>query len=122
MNQPINALQGDCWIVFIPPESEQAKEDHFTTIEERLARQYRTIAPYLRADDPLCAKVLNAGLNPGRFETYKVLFPFFREASVFGLPRVPGKLRSWLAPALFAGFEFGKHFPVKAEGTIESHE
>lgn len=91
----------------------------FVTEEQRAARAFDTFAPFWRLNDPLCARVLRDGLNPNQFRWTKAIFPLFREASLFQVPRSAQSLPSWQPFAFFAGREFGQGFPDRGVALLE---
>jgi len=70
----------------------------------------------------LCARLLADGANPRQFEWVKTIFPLFREASLFQLPRSLQSLPVWQPFAFFAGRKFGQTWPEKGTALIESVE
>lgn len=89
-------------------------------MEEDTARSTDTSAVYWRFEDPLCQHVLLAGEgNQPRF--VGTFFPFYRKASVLGLPRIDEFLPHWLLLAFSAGQAYGQSYPTEAEALLEEY-
>src|SRR5262249_30627676 len=101
------------------------KSDRFVTREEEFARSTDTSGPYWRLEDPLCREFLTAGAaEPRRGDGPNLagtFFPFYRKASVLGLPRIEEGIPQWLLLAFFAGMTFGRHRPEEANALFEAN-
>jgi hypothetical protein len=95
-------------------------KDRFCTAQEDAANSTDTSAVYWRFQDPLCQHVLLAG-DISRRRYVGTFFPFYRKASVFGLPRDDEFLPHWVLLAFSAGQAYGQSLPAEAERLLEEY-
>jgi hypothetical protein len=102
-----------------PRQNEYDPSFVFRTAEEIESVEGKSVAPYFRPHDPLCAAVLKIGKTPADIQVVSKVFPFFRLASVLQTPPDPDVFGTWLVNAFYAGVSYGTLYPTQAEETAE---